>query len=507
MPIASTLHQPTLAGGEVSPSLFGRVDLARYQNSLRTCRNAFVKPEGGVSKRAGTRFIAETKFHDQVCRLIEFQFSTEQNFILEFGDRYMRIIGRDGLVREADKSVSALAVVGGALTVDVESEHGFSVDDHLYLSGLRGAGELQQRTFRIASINGDQITLVLTSGQELPGEVTPYVSGGALSRIYEIETPYLTAELFQIKLTQSADVLYLAHPNHPPHELSRFGDTNWTLAPINFGTQLEPPQIRSVTWSGGTPDGLTEERYVITAFNAVENDESRASAERSVNRNAIFTQGETIRLTWTAVPGATDYNIYKELSGVFGYIATVSASDTVEEPLYTYDLGELGGVVTGPTETRVIFEDDNITPNTADAPPEARNPFADENHPGTVAFFQDRLAWAGSHKDPQTVWLSQTSNYDNHFVSNPPAPNDAIEFTINARQVNRVEHMLALRDLVLMTSSTIWSASGQGEQTPIQPASIFVRPQNYHGVETVEPVIIGDSALFVDSDTGVTFTY
>ena len=54
--------------------------------------------------------------------------------------------------------------------------------------------------------------------------------GGA----YEIATPYLEAELFELVITQSADVLYIAHQNHEPRTLSRSGDTNCVLDIIQF---------------------------------------------------------------------------------------------------------------------------------------------------------------------------------------------------------------------------------------------------------------------------------
>jgi hypothetical protein len=49
-----------------------------------------------------------------------------------------------------------------------------------------------------------------------------------------LSSPYLTAELYDIKLTQSADVVFIAHPNHEVRKLSRLADTNWTLEILDF---------------------------------------------------------------------------------------------------------------------------------------------------------------------------------------------------------------------------------------------------------------------------------
>jgi hypothetical protein len=57
------------------------------------------------------------------------------------------------------------------------------------------------------------------------------LSGGAP---YTVATTYAASELSTVQFTQSDDVLYIVHPNHPPATLSRLGATNWVLADIVF---------------------------------------------------------------------------------------------------------------------------------------------------------------------------------------------------------------------------------------------------------------------------------
>ena len=63
-------NQPSFAGGELAPSLWGRVDLARYQTSLKRCRNFITRQYGGADNRPGTRFVAATKNASKASRLI-----------------------------------------------------------------------------------------------------------------------------------------------------------------------------------------------------------------------------------------------------------------------------------------------------------------------------------------------------------------------------------------------------------------------------------------------------
>ena len=142
-------------GGELSPRLDGRTDLSKYSSSCSTLENLVVYPHGSAARRPGSTFIAEVKTSSAKTRLIPFEFSTTQTYMLEFGNQYMRVYKDKGQVLD---------------------------------------------------------------------------SGSA----FEISTPYLTAELFDIKFAQSADVMYITHPSHPVKKLSRTGHTSWTLVSCSF---------------------------------------------------------------------------------------------------------------------------------------------------------------------------------------------------------------------------------------------------------------------------------
>ena len=96
--MGSSLIQASFTGGELSPSLYGRVDLARYGTSLKTCRNFIVQAYGGVRNRAGTKFLAEVASSSRRHRLIPFAFSTTQTYVLEFGHQTMRVYKDGGQV-------------------------------------------------------------------------------------------------------------------------------------------------------------------------------------------------------------------------------------------------------------------------------------------------------------------------------------------------------------------------------------------------------------------------
>ena len=86
--------QVSFAAGEVAPSLYGRDDLAKYAVGLRTLTNFIVHPHGGVSNRPGMRFVSETK-NSGKARLVPFEFSNTDVFVIEFGNMYIRFY-KDG---------------------------------------------------------------------------------------------------------------------------------------------------------------------------------------------------------------------------------------------------------------------------------------------------------------------------------------------------------------------------------------------------------------------------
>ncbi len=84
-------------GGEVAPTLSARYDLSRYHNCVACMENMLPGLHGDVSRRPGTRFLADLGGY---AVLIPFSFSAEagQNFALVFGEKSLRIADADGLV-------------------------------------------------------------------------------------------------------------------------------------------------------------------------------------------------------------------------------------------------------------------------------------------------------------------------------------------------------------------------------------------------------------------------
>jgi hypothetical protein len=287
---------------------------------------------------------------------------------------------------------------------------------------------------------------------------------------YEVATPYLEADLFDIHFVQSADVLTLVHPNYPPRELTRLGATSWTLTTISFISTLSIPAAPTVTPTGA---GSTVYNYVVTSVGLTGLEESAASASGTGTGNLLVT-GQYMTITWAST-GATRYNVYKQANGLYGYV------------------GQTDGLT---------FKDDNITANLGKTPPIVNNPFSGAGlYPGAVSYFEQRRCFAGSINEPQNLRMTRSGTESNLTYSIPVRDDDSINIRVAAREANTIRHIVPLANLVLLTAAAEWRVTSINSDA-ITPTSISVKPQSYIGANNVQPVIVNNNILYAASRGG-----
>lgn len=546
----TTLSQRTFSSGEISPSLYARVDLVKYATGLRTCKNAIVLRYGGVSNRPGTQYVGEVSDSTKQVRLVPFIFSDDVTYVLQFGEYYMRVIRDGAQVTEGALPITAISV---GLTTEVTiPAHGYTNGDEIFLEGIQGTTELNFRNFKIEVVDPNIVRLILMDGTTNLNSTGygAYTSGGEAKKIYEIATPYDEIETLDFNYVQSADIITIAHPSYPPYEILRFGETDWQLQKVAFLPTTAQPT--SVTASGG-PSGSETFRYAVTAIDATGEeslvgtgvdlyttdsgvdtgggdfdisvfdsgtgledgdeiffltmgnvtdltnrlftvDDVQASyfklldtkssdypawngATQGTYRKAFVkitgkgtpTTASPITISWTAAPGAVEYNVYKENNGVYGQIGVASGTS---------------------------FKDINITPNNSFTPPKGVNPFVGiGNYPATVTYVQQRLTFASTDNEPEKIWMSRTGNFKNFTKSSPSQSDDSIQFTMAGRQVNQVRNLVDLGRLVILTSGGEWALEG-GQDGVITPSTLNTKQYSYNGSGFLAPILIDGAALY-----------
>ena len=133
-------------GGELSPRLDGRNDLSKYASGCKTLENFIVYPHGSAARRSGSTFIAEVADSDNKTRLIPFEFSTTQTYMLEFSNLKIRVYKDDGAVLESDKTISAITKANPAVVT--ATSHGYSDGDEVVITAVGGmTDEIEASTF------------------------------------------------------------------------------------------------------------------------------------------------------------------------------------------------------------------------------------------------------------------------------------------------------------------------------------------------------------------------
>lgn len=150
--MAYRLAQANFSKGEIAPDLYGRFDVDAYQASVRKARNVVILKYGGLTKRPGTRLVAEVLDDSKPVRIVPFQFSIEQTYVLEMGQGYMRVASAGGLVLNEELAITAITNEAQARVT--AAYHGYSVGQQVYLSGIAGAlgDALNYRFFTVTAV-------------------------------------------------------------------------------------------------------------------------------------------------------------------------------------------------------------------------------------------------------------------------------------------------------------------------------------------------------------------
>ena len=134
--------------GELSPKLSGRIDLQKYAEGCDTLDNMVVYPSGGITRRPGSYYAGSSKDGGKI-RLINFEFSDEQAYVLEFGANYIRFFKDGGILTEATTAITAITKANPAVVT--AASHGLNNGDRVFIGSVGGMTEVNNREFTVAN--------------------------------------------------------------------------------------------------------------------------------------------------------------------------------------------------------------------------------------------------------------------------------------------------------------------------------------------------------------------
>ena len=416
--------QTSFNAGELSPLLKGRPTLDKYRNGCETLENFIPQIQGPARKRPGTRFVAEVKDSADATRLIPFEYSTTQAYVLEFGDLYIRF----------------------------------------YLDGG-----------------------VVESSPGVP---------------YEIVSPYTSAQLAALEYAQSADVIYITHPAHPPYKLARTSALSWTITAVTFNwPPFNDENVGTTTLTASAVTG----NITLTAS---------ASLFVSADVGSYFKISEVSASKynqWTTGVSYSSGDIVYYLGNIYQSGTTAAAGS--RPPIHTSGAESDGAVtwtflhdgagyaqVTAYTSATLV----NATvikrlPATALTGSTRWSEgawSARRGYPHAVTFYEDRLWFAGSSSKPQTLWASVSGDYENHKYGTND--DDALNYTINTQDMNTIEWLAPTKVLAIGTANGEFTLGATQISDPVTPTNVKITPQTTFGSATdVKPLRVGSVILFL----------
>ena len=123
------------------------------------------------------------------------------------------------------------------------------------------------------------------------------------------------------------------------------------------------------------------------------------------------------------------------------------------------------------------------------------------DYPAAVGYFEQRRIFAGSRLRPQQIWMTATGTESNMTYHLPLQDDDRISFAVASRDLNQIQHVIALQQLLMLTSAAEWRVSPLNSDA-ITPTSISVRPQSYVGASSVQPVMANNTAIYAAARGG-----
>lgn len=432
--------QNNLSAGELSPTALGRTDIARYPNAVKTLTNVIPMTLGGGKKRPGTEYVAEVKDSDVRTVLVPYIVGVGVAYMLEFGDQYMRV---------------------------------FTPDGEPVMDGL-----------------------------------SPY----------EIATPFTTAQIEDIDFCQAEDAMYVFHKEVYPQRVRVFADDSWDCSNAPFTTvpfaevgvnpaanlTLSANTVgtgrtvtadasvffasdvgRAILWEAGiavitaytSGTEVTAEVKVIFPYASIPTGEWNldSSPQTTLTPSIKDPVGASITLTLTAA-GWRSSDVGKFVSMNEGLVKIVSiTSSTIAVGTI---IQELNSTVAAPSLSWAL---------------ESSIWGGDYGYPCTGTLHEQRLVTAGTTRNPQSVFGSQTGEPLDFTIG--VDDDDGYNFTIDSTQTNEIAYVAGARNLVVLTYGGEF-AMFSGNEKPITPTNVQVKPQSPHGARRVKPCAVGKEILF-----------
>lgn len=449
-------------GGEFGRQLGCRVDLEKYSSSLELLENFTALASGTADKRTGSRFIAACKYDDKNARLIPFAFNIEQSYAIEAGHEYFRFFANHA------------PIMSGEVPHEVASPYNHET---IFKLRYRGIGDV----VFLSHPDYPPARLVRYDHDDWRYELMPIEGGPFKDENTEDITVEASAVTGDITLTASADIFesgmvgslfQIIHPREDcsvSHMFDADGESPDTL-------QLKGQWKVETTgsWNGT----LVLQRSFDNGTNWQDLRTWTANQDRNIDDEGFEDEDNVLfRLKMT--------NWSNPYSQTLECNTTLSVND-----FWVKAIVNITAVTSATSVNATVIDDLAKTEATRDWAFGAWNEYS--GYPGSLCFYQDRLCFAATAKQPQTVWMSVTGDYYNFKAST--LADAAMSYTI--KSTNAIQWMLPKRHIVIGTRVNEGILKPTNEDEPLTPENRKYDLETNSGSHDIEAIYVNDAVLF-----------
>lgn len=473
------ISQLAFTTGEVSPDVSSRFDLEQYKSALLEAENVVIRPYGAVAKRQGSQYVGQVKYSDKPTRLFEFTTNTNNSFMLEFGDKYIRVWNY-GIYTGVEfatpfdsdilfdlnciQSGDVMFICSGKYPIQTLSRYS-DTDWRMstYKLTEQPYDEINTDNGHTLTVNGDTIT----STKDL---FTQDMVGSVIQIAYYVEAVH----------TKSAGevVEKRVHRGLLPLLIEKtYNNINYNVENYSTDTELSWKFTTHGTWEGtvkiqiSNNDGQTWKDYrTYTSKNDYNvTDTGKIEAGARLKYVSDIKSG-SVNCDLSIMP-FTQYGIVEIKSVTDAKNAKVNVLNGIKEgePSYQWKLGSWN---------------------------------RGNGYPKLCTFYQDRFVVAATNKKPNYIWMSRTGDYPNFGVEKVEGTitdDSAITLPVINRKMCEIRHLVPANDLIILTSGNEWIVSGD---KTITPTNCNLKTQTQRGALSCEPQFIGNRCVFVQERGG-----
>jgi hypothetical protein len=439
--------QTNFTTGELDPKLRARIDLQQYYNGLQTATNISIQPQGGFTRRDGSKYITSLPAGAaNGVKMVPFEFSVDDSYMLIFVDQRMYVFKDGALIT---------AINGGA-------------DDYLTVTKVTSA--------RLELLNFTQAadTLILVHPLMEPQKIVRGATDADWT-ISDLALDFVPKFAYSISYVNPQDDL------DPDVES---GNITFTSGYTAVTGTAQAGAATTITLAAGASavDDFYNNLYIVTTGG------TGSGQTRLITDYVGSTKVATVDAAWTVTPDATTtYSIQSVSSLMVNQYVNISPQGRVRIVEYV-DANTVKGIAEVP-----LFDDTAIAEGNWEVEYGYEDTWsASRGWPRSAVFHEGRLFFGGSSSRPSTLWGSRVSDFFN-FDPGELLDDAALEATLDTGKFNAITNLYSGRNLqVFTTGGEFYIPQSLGD--PITPSTLAVKEQTSNGSRPGIPVVNVDGA-------------